>query len=87
MPVVTLAVSNLTYGASRYWQVTLTVTSNVARAIDTQVQCSFLNSGRSIGEAYFGPILLAAGEQASTDLIGPPTTAFVDSTSCRVMNP
>lgn len=87
MPVVTIAASNLTYGESRYWQVTLTVTSNVPRAVDTQVQCSFLNSGRSIGEAYFGPILLAAGEQVSTDLIGPPTTAFVDSTSCRVMNP
>jgi hypothetical protein len=87
MPVVTLAASNLTYGESRYWQVTLTVTSNVPRAVDTQVQCSFLNSGRSVGEAYFGPILLAAGEQVSTDLIGPPTTAFVDSTSCRVMNP
>jgi hypothetical protein len=87
MPLVTIAASNLTYGESRYWQVTLTVTSNVARSVDTQVQCSFLNSGRSIGEAYFGPIQLAAGEQVSTDLIGPPTTAFVDSTSCRVMNP
>jgi hypothetical protein len=87
MPVVTLAASDLTYGASRYWQVTITITSNVSRAIDTQVQCSFLNSGRSIGEAYFGPILLAGGEQVSTELIGPPTTAFVDSTSCRVMNP
>jgi hypothetical protein len=87
MPVVTLQASNLTYGESRYWQVTITVTSNVSRAIDTQVQCSFLNGGRSAGEAYFGPVTLAAGEQVSTELIGPPTTAFVDSTNCRVMNP
>ena len=85
MPVVTLAASNLTYGDSRYWQVTVTVTSNVARSVDTQIQCSFLNGGSSVGEAYFGPILLAAGEQVSTDLVGPPTTAFVDSTNCRVM--
>ena len=87
MPVVTLQASNLTYGESRYWQVTITVTSNVSRALDTQVQCSFLNGGRSAGEAYFGPVTLAAGEQVSTELIGPPTTAFVDSTNCRVMNP
>ncbi|TMJ29160.1 MAG: hypothetical protein E6G95_07275 [Alphaproteobacteria bacterium] len=87
MPVVTLQASNLTYGASRYWQVTVSVTSNVNRTIDTQVQCSFLNAGRSVGEAYLGPVQLAAGEQVSTDLIGPPTTAFVDSTNCRVMNP
>jgi len=87
MPVVTLQASNLTYGDSRYWQVTVSVTSNVNRTIDTQIQCSFLNGGRSVGEAYFGPIQLAAGEQASTDLIGPPTTVFVDSTNCRVMNP
>ena len=87
MPVVTLQASNLTYGPARYWQVTVSITSNVNRTIDTQVQCTFLNAGRSVGEAYFGPIQLAAGEQASTDLIGPPTTAFVDSTNCRVMNP
>lgn len=87
MPLVSLAASNLTYGDSRYWQVTVTVTSNVAREVQTQVQCTFLNAGRSVGEAYFGPVLMASGEQISTDLIGPPTTAFVDSTNCRVLSP
>ena len=86
MPVLSLQASNLTYGASRYWQVTVAVTSNVNRTVDTQVQCTFLNAGRSVGEAYLGPIQLAAGEQVTSDLIGPPTTAFVDSTNCRVMN-
>jgi hypothetical protein len=85
-PVVTLQASNLTYSASRYWQVTVSITSNVNRTIDTQVQCTFLNAGRSVGEAYLGPIQLAAGERVTSDLIGPPTTAFVDSTNCRVMN-
>ncbi len=87
MPVVTLQVNNLTYGAARYWQVTVAVTSNVARTVDTQVQCSFLNGGRSVGEAYLGPVQLAAGEQVSTELVGPPTTTFVDSTNCRVVSP
>ena len=87
MPVVSLAVNNLTYGAARYWEVTVAVTSNVARTVDTQVQCSFLNGGRSVGEAYLGPVQLAAGEQVSTELIGPPTTTFVDSTNCRVVSP
>ena len=86
MPVLTLRATDLTYGASRYWQVTVSVTSNVNRTVDTQVQCSFMNAGRSVGEAYLGPIQLAAGEQVTTDLIGPPTTVFVDSTNCRVMN-
>jgi hypothetical protein len=85
-PVLSLQASNLTYGSSRYWQVTVTLTSNVNRTVDTQVQCSFLNAGRSVGEANFGPIQLAPGEQVSTDLVGPPTTAFVDSTNCRVVN-
>lgn len=87
MPLVSLGASNLTYGDSRYWQVTVTVTSNTARSLDVQVQCSFLNGGRSVGEAYLGPVLMAAGEQISTELIGPPTTAFVDSTNCRVLSP
>jgi hypothetical protein len=87
MPLVTLAVNNLTYGASRYWQVTVGVTSNVSRTLDTQVKCSFLNGGRSVGDAYLGPVQLAAGEQVSTELIGPPTTTFVDSTNCRVLSP
>jgi hypothetical protein len=30
---------------------------------------------------------MAAGEQITTELIGPPTTAFVDSTNCRVVSP
>jgi hypothetical protein len=87
MPLVTLQVTNLTYGSSRYWQVTVAVTSNVTRTLDTQVQCSFLNAGRSVGEATLGPVQLAAGEQVATELIGPPTTAFVDSTNCRVLSP
>ena len=66
MPLVSLSASNLTYGESRYWQVTVTVTSNVAREQDTQVQCSFLNGGRSVGEANLGPVLMAPGEQIST---------------------
>jgi hypothetical protein len=38
MPLMTLAASNLTYGESRYWQVTVMVTSNTARSLDTQVR-------------------------------------------------
>lgn len=87
VPLVSLGASNLTYGDSRYWQVTVTVTSNTARSLDVQVQCSFLNGGRSVGEAYLGPVLMAAGEQISTELIGPPTTTFVDTTNCRVVSP
>ena len=36
-------------------------------------------------EAYFGPTAVAPGEQVVTDLIGPPTTAYVDSTTCRLV--
>lgn len=87
MPLVSLTASNLTYSDSRYWQVTVTVSSNTPRALDVQVQCTFLNGGRSVGEAYLGPVLIAAGEQIATELIGPPTTSFVDSTNCRVLSP
>jgi hypothetical protein len=86
-PLVTLAASNLTYGESRYWQVTITITSNTPRALDTQVGCTFMNAGRAVGEAYFGPTTIAAGEQITTDLIGPSTTAYVDSTRCNVLSP
>ena len=30
---------------------------------------------------------LEAGEQMTTELIGPPTSAYVDSTTCRVVKP
>src|SRR5476649_2046282 len=86
MPLVTLTASNLTYGESRYWQVSIAVTSNTGNTVDTQIQCSFNNAGRSVGEAYFGPVSLAPGEQISTELIGPPTTAYVDSTNCKVLS-
>jgi len=85
MPNFTLQASDLTYNRARYWQVTVTLTSNVGRTLDAQIQCSFLNAGRSVGEAYFGPTAVSAGEQIVTDLIGPPTTAYVDSTTCRLV--
>ena len=49
-PLVTLAATNLTYGEARYWQVTIVITSNTPRTLDTQVSCTFLNAGRSVGE-------------------------------------
>jgi hypothetical protein len=84
-PLFSLQASDLTYNPARYWQVTVTLTSNTARTLDAQVQCSFLNAGRSVGEAYFGPTAVAPGEQIVIDLIGPPTTAYVDSTTCRIV--
>ena len=85
MPLFTLQASDLTYNRARYWQVTVTLTSNTSRTLDAQVQCAFLNAGRSVGDAYFGPTAVAPGEQIVTDLIGPPTTAYVDSTTCRLV--
>jgi hypothetical protein len=87
MPLETLTASNLTYGDSHYWQVSISVTSNTPSTIQTQIQCTFRNGGHSVGEAYLGPISLAPGEQMSTELIGPPTTTYVDSTNCRALSP
>ncbi|MFI4999996.1 MAG: hypothetical protein ACHQK9_08965 [Reyranellales bacterium] len=86
-PLVMLAANNLTYGEARYWQVTIIITSNTTNTLDTQVQCTFLNAGQPVGDAYFGPTAIAAGEQISTELIGPPTTVYVDATNCRVLRP
>lgn len=86
-PLVVLGASNLTYGDSRYWQVSITLTSNTPRPIETQAQCTFMNAGRPVEDAYFGPVTIQPGEQISTELIGPPTTAYIDSTNCRVVSP
>jgi hypothetical protein len=87
MSLVTLDAQNLTYNDARYWQVTIFVTSNTPRTLDTQIQCTFTNAGRPVEDVYFGPIPLQPGEQISTELIGPPTTAYVDSTNCKVLSP
>ena len=56
LPLVTLAANNLTYGASRYWQVTVAVTSNTPAPSTPRSKCTFLNGGRSVGDAYLGPV-------------------------------
>jgi hypothetical protein len=86
-PLVVLGASNLTYGDSRYWQVSITLTSNTPRPLETQAQCTFMNAGRPVEDVYFGPVTIQPGEQISTELIGPPTTAYIDSTNCRVVSP
>lgn len=86
-PLVTLGATNLTYGESRYWQVTVTLTSNTPRALSTQAECTFMNAGRPVTTDYLGPIFIQPGEQITTELIGPPTTSYVDSTNCKIVSP
>lgn len=86
-PLVTLGAANLTYGDSRYWQVTVTLTSNTTRGVNTQAECTFMNAGRPIATDYLGPLFIQPGEQITTELIGPPTTAYVDSTNCKLISP
>lgn len=86
-PLVTLGATNLTYGDSRYWQVTVTLTSNTSRAISTQAECTFMNAGRPVSTDYLGPVMIQPGEQITTELIGPPTTTYVDSSNCKIVSP
>jgi hypothetical protein len=86
-PLVTLGANNLTYGDSRYWQVTVTLTSNTPRPMTAQAQCTFLNGGRVVSSDNLGPLTIQPGEQITTELVGPPTTTYVDSTNCRVVSP
>jgi hypothetical protein len=86
-PLVSLGASNLTYGDARYWQVTITITSNTPRTLETQIQCTFQNAGRPVAEGYFGPMSIAAGEQITTEVIGPPTSVYIDASNCRVLRP
>jgi hypothetical protein len=86
-PLVTLGAANLTYGDSRYWQVTVTLTSNTTRAVNTQAECTFMNAGRPVSTDYVGPISIQPGEQITTELIGPPTTSYIDSTNCKLISP
>jgi hypothetical protein len=86
-PLVSLAAANLTYGDSRYWQVTVTFTSNTPRPLSAAAECTFMNAGRPVGTDYFGPVTIQPGEQITTEMIGPPTTVYVDQTNCRVTSP
>jgi hypothetical protein len=86
-PLVTLGATNLTYGASRYWQVTVTLTSNTQKGLNTQAECTFMNGGRPVSTDYLGPLFIQPGEQITTELIGPPTTTYIDSTNCKITSP
>lgn len=86
-PLVTLGATNLTYGPARYWQVTVTMTSTTPRAVTAQAECTFMNAGRPVGTDYLGPVTIQPGEQISAELIGPPTTTYVDSSNCKLLSP
>jgi hypothetical protein len=86
-PLVVIGANNLTYGESRYWQVTVTLTSNTPRPVSAQAECTFMNAGRPVSTDYLGPLTIQPGEQITTELIGPPTATYVDSTNCRITNP
>jgi len=86
-PLVVLGAANLTYGESRYWQVTVTLTSNTRNPVTTRAECTFMNAGQPVSTDYLGPITIQPGEQITSELIGPPTTAYIDSTNCKLLSP
>jgi hypothetical protein len=86
-PLVTLGAANLTYGPTRHWQVTVTLTSTTPRAVNAQAECTFMNAGRPVGTDYLGPVMIQPGEQITAELIGPPTTTYVDSSNCKLLSP
>ena len=87
LPIVTLETSQFGYNEQRYWQVSIDIANNVARRIDAEVQCTFTNAGRPVREGYFTVTAVQPGEHVMTEVMGPPTTTFVDGVTCQVLNP
>jgi hypothetical protein len=86
-PLVVLGAANLTYGESRYWQVTVTLTSNTRNPVTARAECTFMNAGQPVSTDYLGPLTIQPGEQITSELVGPPTTAYIDSTNCKLLSP
>ena len=86
-PLVVLGATNLTYGDSRYWQVTVTLTSNTRNPVTARAECTFMNAGQAVSTDYLGPLTIQPGEQITSELVGPPTTAYIDSTNCKLLSP
>jgi hypothetical protein len=87
LPIVTLETSQFGYNEQRYWQVSIDIANNVARRIDAEVQCTFTNAGRPVRDGYFTITNVQPGEHVTTEVLGPPTTTFVDGVTCQVVNP
>jgi hypothetical protein len=87
LPIVSLQTSQFGYNEQRYWQVTVDVANNVGRVIDSEIQCTFTNGGRPVKDGYFLATAIAPGEHVTTEVLGPPTTTYVDGVTCRVLNP
>ena len=86
-PLVVLGATNLTYGDSRFWQVTVTLTSNTRNPVTARAECTFMNAGQAVSTDYLGPLTIQPGEQITSELVGPPTTAYIDSTNCKLLSP
>jgi len=87
MPIVNLQTSQFGYNDQRYWQVTVDVANNIPQLIDSEVQCTFTNGGRTVKDAYFTATAIQPGEHVMSEVLGPPTTTFVDGVTCRVLSP
>jgi len=87
LPVVGLTTSQFGYNDQRYWQITIDVVNNIGRLIDSEIQCTFTNAGRPAKESYFVATAVQPGEHVTTEVLGPPTTTYVDGVTCRVLSP
>lgn len=87
LPVVSLQTSQFGYNEQRYWQVSIDVANNIDRLIDSEIQCSFTNSGRPVKDSYFTATAIQPGEHVMTEVLGPPTATYVDGVICRVLSP
>ena len=86
-PVVTLDPPALRPVPGSNWQLTLKLSNNSGRPIDTRLACTFRNGDRPVADVNVLMREVGPGDQVAADVAGPPVTTFVDSVSCNIPAP
>jgi hypothetical protein len=85
-PVVSLDGPSLQAVPGERWLTVLYITNNSAAAVDSQIGCTFTNSGRAVQEARV-VVPAPAATRLGVPVYGPRTDVFVDRVLCRVLTP
>lgn len=85
-PVVSIEVGQIRDFDFR-WEMPVSATNNSQRTIDIEIACTFSNGSAPIAEVPFRPARVGPGETVSAQVVGPPTTTFLDRALCRVIGP
>jgi len=87
VPLVEIDSPSLRVRGGGRWRMVLYLQNNTASPLSPSLMCRFTNSGRLVLASYVTVPPVLGGQRVGLSFAGPPSSVYVDDSSCNVISP